>query len=118
MANTSYEVRSVIRGYHVYKSIWTPVIRERLQMRMDKRNEYDPTAVSVVKGDQVVGYVPKKMARVFFSFLANEGTSGYCIIAGCVRRGYGLEVPCIYHLAGAPNHVSKLQRHMSNICVP
>ena len=36
-----YEVQftSVIRGHHIYKSVWTPILGEKLTCREDDRKE-------------------------------------------------------------------------------
>ena len=36
-----------MRGYHVYKNVWTPSIGERLQLR--RQDDYDNHAVSVAR---------------------------------------------------------------------
>ena len=39
--NFMYEVQftSVIRGHHIYKSVWTPTLGEKLTCREDDRKE-------------------------------------------------------------------------------
>ncbi len=53
---------SVVRGHHVYKRIWTPTVREQLQLRPEEGNERDPRAVAVLKHGVIVGHLPQKMA--------------------------------------------------------
>ena len=38
-------IESSIRGYHVYRSIWTPVINEMLVCEREQHNIHDPFAV-------------------------------------------------------------------------
>ena len=38
---------SVVRGHHIYKSIWTPVLGEELSVEPENGNEHDRYAVSV-----------------------------------------------------------------------
>ena len=39
MVLASYEFLSVVRGHHVYKDIWTPVIDEELAIKKEDLNE-------------------------------------------------------------------------------
>ena len=41
----SFELSSVIRGHHVYKSVWSPSIGEVLSLQTDAENEHDAYAV-------------------------------------------------------------------------
>ena len=45
-----YEVKSCVRGHHVYHRIWTPTIGEELtcQMQSEPQNTRDPYAVAVI----------------------------------------------------------------------
>ena len=40
----SFSVESVIRGYYIYKEVWSSVIREVLACRRDTRNHHGPFA--------------------------------------------------------------------------
>ena len=51
-----YEKMSVIRGHHIYKSVWTPFIEEELMVEAEDGNEH---AVAVKKDGCVVGHVPR-----------------------------------------------------------
>ena len=50
----------MVRGYHVYKDIWIPVVREEFQCLREGRNQLDPFAVAVMRGGTVISRVPKK----------------------------------------------------------
>ena len=63
-ALSSFVKESVVRGHHVYKAVWTPVIGELLSLRAEDNNEHDDHAVAVVKGGDVVGHVPWAISRV------------------------------------------------------
>ena len=54
-----YEKESVVRGHHVYKVIWTPVIGEELEVRTEDDNDHDQHAVAVVKDGVVIGHMPR-----------------------------------------------------------
>ena len=43
-----FEITSVVRGHHVYKTIWTPVVGEMLLLKTEDNNEHDLYAVAVL----------------------------------------------------------------------
>ena len=43
-----HEEASVIRGHHVYKSVWTPEVGEELSLVTEDGNEHDKYAVASV----------------------------------------------------------------------
>ena len=71
---TCYQIKfdTVIRGYHLFKRIWTPIMKEKLQCFKDTReeaNDYDKYAIGVyreLKTEQIetekerilVGHIP------------------------------------------------------------
>ena len=62
---TAFEFRlpSVIRGHHVYKFIWSPVIGEILQLEIDAENAHDAHAVGIVNNTDVVATARWKYNR-------------------------------------------------------
>ena len=50
----SYEKTSVIRGHHIYKSVWIPFIGEELIVEAEDGNEHKEHAVAVMKDGCVV----------------------------------------------------------------
>ena len=53
------EFDAPIRGHHIYKSTWTPIINEILICRKDTRDEAiknDPYSIGVYKGMGLVGH--------------------------------------------------------------
>ena len=44
-------LHSVIRGHHIYKRIWTPVVGEELLLQRDLTNSYDIFAVGIMKDE-------------------------------------------------------------------
>ena len=70
-----FAVDSVVRGHHIYKSIWTPFLGEVLRVEMEERNEEDRYALALLKdGGVVVGHVPRSFSRTFYFFLRYGGT--------------------------------------------
>ena len=61
---TCLEFQSCIRGFHVYKSIWTPFIGETLSCSRETSNLHDPFAVKVLKTDEIVGHLPKRISSM------------------------------------------------------
>ena len=49
-------------GYHVYKDIWATVAGEELPRQ---RKDGNRAAVAVVRGEVIVGHVPKKISYEF-----------------------------------------------------
>ena len=49
-ASTSvFEFDSVVRGHHVYKTVWTPTIDETLQVMQEDMNGHDEYVVVIIK---------------------------------------------------------------------
>ena len=43
--------KSVIRGHHIFKGIWTPRTEEIVQVRQEAGNPHDRNAVALLKAD-------------------------------------------------------------------
>ena len=112
-----YEKESVVRGHHVYKVIWTPVIGEELEVRTEDDNDHDQHAVAVVKDGVVIGHMPRLAAEVSWFFL-KRGGSITCRITGNRKFGVGLEVPCTYVYSSCAKIVNKLSKLLDHIDQP
>ena len=55
---TNFDVYLFVKGYHEYKSIWTPTIGEILSTKGEPGNLVDKYAVCLKKENQVVGHLP------------------------------------------------------------
>ena len=56
---TSTDIVSNIKGYHVYKSVWTPTLQEQVCGEIEPHNNpVDKYAVTVKKDEKVVGHLP------------------------------------------------------------
>ena len=97
MSSANFE--SVVRGHHIYKSIWNPAVGERLDVSIERDNAHDRYAVSVQRDSVIVGHVPREVAKVFKAFITHGGEVA-CEVTGRRKRGNGLEVPCVYHFKG------------------
>ena len=56
-AAAAYEWESVIRGHHIYESIWSPVIGKFLCCKHKINSDEDPYATYILKDDTIVGHV-------------------------------------------------------------
>ena len=94
------ELQSVVRGHHVYKVVWTPVIGEELSVKSEENNDHDRRAIAVMKDREVIGHVPRELSKILYFFLRRSESSVSCVITGIRKYGVGLEVPCIYKING------------------
>ena len=60
---------SCIRGHHIYKDIWTPLLGEKLPCTRETSNRKDPYAVCVLKSGSIVGHLPRKFSTAWLMFL-------------------------------------------------
>ena len=119
MSAFEHTIESVVRGFHVYKDVWVPILHEVLQTKQEFDNEEDRYAVAVFKtttgsSDQVtVGHVPRSISRVCWYFIQHDGEIT-CKITGGRRRSDlpqgGLEVPCEYNFIGKKKHIKKIRK--------
>ena len=94
------ELKSVIRGHHVYQSLWTSNVGEKLFTTPDKREEafsYDEFAVSVYKDEKcslLVGHLPVEISSLSYHFLKKSSENKIIVkITGKREREIGLVVP-------------------------
>ena len=87
-----YEVESCIRGFHVYRVVWTPYIGEQLDCALDSGNSKDPFAVAVQKDGETIGHVPRTISCVSSLCKGAErypaqlrGIEVYIELSSCVR---------------------------------
>ena len=78
------EIQSTVRGHHIYKAIWTPVIGEELTVVPEEGNDHDPHAVAILKDEMML------LSRILFFFLRLSRSSKVCEITG--RRKHGLRL--------------------------
>ena len=112
--DATFTVESMVRGYHVYKDVWSASIDEHLPCRRETTNPADRFAVAVVKRDTVVGHVPKKISNVCSVFIRKGGsilcrTSGSRRFSSDLPQG-GLEIPCVLIFKGNVKDTAKAKR--------
>ena len=116
--NVDFE--SVIRGHHVYKTVWKPEIGERLVCKKDDREEaavYDTNAIGIYKelntdeGHQVIlaGHLRMEISFLMSSFLKSreENTLIAEVTRSRKKRENGLVVPRVYHGRSPSHQVAK-----------
>ena len=59
------EIHSVLRGYHAYMNIWTPVTGEKLVVKREPMNK-------LYRDTEFVGHVPYNLAPRMSAFLMRE----------------------------------------------
>lgn len=107
-------VESVIRGHHIYKTMWTPVVGETLGVARETDNGHDHFAIAVMKASLIVGHVPREYSRMFHHFLGHSGRIS-SEVTGNRRLGKGLEVPCIYTLIGEERMIVRAKEIVDKI---
>ena len=102
-----YETRieTLVRGHHVYKTIWTGVIGEKLFTSPDSREEakaYDKYAIGIYKDSdftELVGHAPIEISNIIYYFLrADERNHVNVQVTGKRKREVRLVVPARYHM--------------------
>ena len=115
---TSTNIVSDIKGYHVYKSVWTPTLQQKVYGEIEPHNPVDKYAAVVKKDEKVVGYLPLgengKFAKTIFYFLRADpyGKCNITVTGKAVNLGDGdgMQVPCILHLSGQKSMVEILKQ--------
>ena len=109
---------SYVTGFHVYKEEWEPKIGETLQAEMDPKNDHDPFAISVRKGNQVVGHLERGVhfAQTIFYFLRADETA-QCVVTiegkpTNLGDKLGQKVPCSLRLTGQTKFIKVLKTNL------
>ena len=118
VAVTSTDILFSIKGYHVYKSVWTPTLQEQVYGQIEPHNPVDKYAVTVKKDEKVVGHLPLwengKFAKTIFYFLRADlyGKCNITVTGKAVNlgNGDGMQVPCILHLSEQKSMVEMLKQ--------
>ena len=74
---TTYGKSSVIRGHHVYKAIWTPIVGENLSLQLEEENEHDNHAVVGMSDNTIVGQMLRSLSCFSCFFLRRGGFTGH-----------------------------------------
>ena len=114
---TSIDIVSNIKGYHVYKSVWTPTLQEQVYGDIEPHNPVDKYAVAVKKDEKVIGHLPLgengKFTIIFYFLRADPCAKCYITVVGKAVNlgdGDGTQVPRILHLSGQKSMVEILKQ--------
>ena len=111
---STLEIGSCVRGYHVYMATWTPVLGEEVSCIREMNNVKDRHSVAVVKNGSVVGRLPRKISLLCSLFI-RKGGSIVCKIIGSREHSQdlpqgGLQIPCTILFTGSIENIKKLHR--------
>ena len=92
-----------LRGYHEYRSVWTPTLNEVIRARQERNNPYDRYAIAALKHrsethrEHVVGHLPREISRYTW-FIINHGAEVFVQVVDVNHRRSplvqgGLEIP-------------------------
>ena len=56
------------------KSAWEAVVGEELACQRERANSEDPFAVVVMKGEMIIGHVPRRISAVCAMFIRRGGS--------------------------------------------
>lgn len=106
-------LEGAVRGHHVYKTVWDPVIGEELPAEREGGNPHDRHAVCVKREGRVVGHIPRQLSKFAWYFL-RRGGSIVVEVTGRRRRSPleqgGLEIPCLIKFTGKEKLVDNLRK--------
>ena len=61
-------LNGIIRGHHVYKTIWSPFVAEPLHLQTHAGNKHNTHAVTIIKNSVMVGMHPGRCRRYISTF--------------------------------------------------
>lgn len=105
-------ISTAVRGYHVYKDVWSPELGHKLECQHEPMNVHDSHAMGVYYNKKLVGHLPKDISTYFHFFTIHSGevrgeVTGprrYCKEAG------GMEIPCKLTATGGKKMVERLKQ--------
>ena len=63
------DILSYVKGYHVYKNVWTSCLQEQVQGETETNNGVDKYAVAVKNDGKIVGDLPGRIENLQKQFL-------------------------------------------------
>ena len=118
LAVTSIDIVSNIKGYHVYKSVWTPTLQKQVYGEIEPHDPVDKCAAAVKKDEKVIGHLPLgengKFPKTIFYFLraAPYAKCNITVVGKAVNLvdGDRMQVSCILHFSGQKSMVEILKQ--------
>jgi len=113
------ERASCVHGFHVYYTTWHVVNGEELMCEHEPSNGRDRYAVAVIKDDEIIGHLPRKILRICSLFLLRGG-SIKCRVNGSRRYSAdlpqgGVEIPCTLLFEAQGNEIKKVIKLLGRI---
>ena len=120
VVTNNWEVASYVKGYHVYKRVWTTISNEVLQICREPENPTNKYAACVLKDGKVIGHLKKgsnrRFAKTIFYFLRSDTYAKCCVkITGKLVNladGEGMQVPCMLELEGQGRYIDVLKQNL------
>ena len=120
---TTMELKTFIKGYHVYKDTWIPKEGEQFEVFMEPDNPKDKLAVCVKVNKKIAGHLKKgatgRFAKTIFFFLRSDPYSNSSVqITGkrCnLGDGEGMQVPCRLSLSGQAKYMKNLKQELTKM---
>ena len=115
----SFETESCIRGFHIYKYIWSLLIGEQLKCTRATDNPLDHYVVAVVSitpvSTETVGHVSRYISAICSTFLQRGGEI-CCTVTGSRRYSRdlpqgGLEISCTLCFMGSGKELKKVKTY-------
>ena len=124
-SESSCEIACACRGFHCYRSKWTPKQNEILKIEIEESNLFDPYACAVVARTKstltkkmVVGHLPREISRFCKFYIEYGGELTSTVSDEKFRRSPipqgGLEIPIKLRIfkGSAPNHVFQRMKEL------
>ena len=111
---TTLDLKTFIKGHHVYKDIWTTKQGEQLDVLMEPDNRMDKFTICVKINEKIVGHLKKntfwRFAKTILYFRHSDAYwNAWAKVTGkrCNLGDWeGMQVPCKLSLSGQPKFVS------------
>ena len=121
--SASFEIDSYIKGYHVYKDIWTPELHENLKTVPEPTNLVDKYAVCVLRHETIVGHLKLgdngRFAKTIFYYLRADTRNSCSVVvkgkAVNLGDGDGMQVPCTLSFVGKVKFIEVLQKQLLSV---
>lgn len=78
VSTSYYKLDIMVRGHHVYKIIWTPLLGETLKKggNWEDDNDYDEYVVAITRRENLSeNHVPREISRACYYFLGHGSMS-------------------------------------------
>lgn len=108
----SFEREYSVRGFHVFRDVWTPFEGEILDTTREHNNPYDKYAVAVKKGQITVGHVPREISKTVAFFIKHGGIVVCKVMSSQHRHSEiagGLEIPCMIRFTADRAMIERLK---------